>query len=132
MSSIFTKIINGEIPSIKIYEDDICIVIMDKFPSIDGQSLVIPKQEVEYIFDLPNEVYEHLFKITKKVAKASDEAFATLRTCVVIEGFEVPHAHIKIYPVTAGGKTFSEKLQTQTEKYNDTLEIEAEKIKACL
>jgi len=132
MSSIFTKIINGEIPSIKIYEDDICIVIMDKFPSIDGQSLVIPKQEVDYIFDLPNEVYEHLFKITKKVAKASDEAFATLRTCVVIEGFEVPHAHIKIYPVTAGGKTFSEKLQTQTEKYNDTLEIEAEKIKACL
>ena len=98
--TIFSKIIRREIPSQFVFEDDICVVIMDKFPSTKGQTLVIPKVAVDYIFDLDDATYQHIFKIAKQVAKASDEALKPTRTCLAVEGFEVPHVHIKIYPVT--------------------------------
>jgi len=99
MSTIFSKIIAREIPAQFVYEDDVCVVVMDRFPAVQGQTLVISKQEINYIFDLPEEIYTHLFAVAKRVAKASDEAFATLRTCLALEGFEVPHVHIKLYPM---------------------------------
>lgn len=98
--SIFSKIIRKEIPAVFVYEDETCVVIMDKFPSIEGQTLVIPKKEVDYAFDLDEETYSHIFKVAKMVAKAIDKALNPKRTCLVVEGFEVPHVHIKIYPVT--------------------------------
>jgi histidine triad (HIT) family protein len=97
--TIFQKIIKKEIPSVIVYEDDICIVIMDKFPSTEGQTLVIPKEAVDYVFDLNDETYNHILSVAKKVVKATDKALKPFRTCLVIEGFDVPHAHIKIYPV---------------------------------
>ena len=112
MSTIFTKIINREIAAQFVYEDELCVVVMDKFPVVKGQTLVISKAEVDYLFDLPEKTYEHLLKVAKKIAKASDKAFGAIRTCLLVEGFEVPHAHIKLYPKTeikgligeAGGK----------------------------
>jgi histidine triad (HIT) family protein len=104
MASIFTKIIQKEIPGHFMYEDELCIVILDKFPSVKGQSLVIPKEEVDYAFDLQDDLYLHLFKIAKKVAHASDKVFDAARTCLVVEGFDVPHVHIKIYPMPATEK----------------------------
>lgn len=100
MSTIFTKIINREIPGYFIYEDDICVSIMDAFPSIPGQSMVILKREVGYLFDTTDEEYSHLLSVARKVAKATDTALGTTRTCLVIEGFEVQHAHIKLFPFT--------------------------------
>lgn len=100
MTSIFTKIINREIPGHFIYEDDFCVAILDKFPAVKGQSLVIPKKEIDYAFDLDDDSYIHLFKIAKKIAQASDTALDAARTCLVVEGFDVPHVHIKIYPMT--------------------------------
>ncbi len=97
--SIFSKIIRREIPGIFVYEDDVCVVLMDKFPSVPGQTLVIPRQEIDYIFDLDDATYAHIFHIAKKIAKASDKALKPQRTCLAVEGFEVPHVHIKIYPV---------------------------------
>ncbi len=97
--TIFSKIIRREIPAHFVYEDDVCIAIMDKFPSVKGQTLVIPKKEVDYIFDLDDATYQHLFKITKQVSKAIDLTLKPTRTCLAVEGFEVPHVHIKIYPV---------------------------------
>jgi histidine triad (HIT) family protein len=97
--TIFSKIIRREIPAQFVFEDEICVVIMDKFPSVKGQTLVIPKKEVDYIFDLDDATYQHIFKIAKQVAKASDQALKPTRTCLAVEGFEVPHVHIKIYPV---------------------------------
>lgn len=97
--SIFSKIIRREIPAQFVYEDDICVVIMDKFPSVKGQTLVITKQEVDYLFDLDDTTYQHIFKIAKQIAKASDLALKPKRTCLAVEGFEVPHVHIKIYPI---------------------------------
>lgn len=99
MNSIFSKIIAREIPAQFVYEDDICVVIMDKFPNVKGQTLVIPKVEVDYVFDLDDEIYSHIFDVAKKIARAMDKALSPERTCLAIEGFEVPHVHIKIYPV---------------------------------
>lgn len=114
---IFCKIIRNEIPSIKIYEDDECLVILDIFPATRGQSLVISKEHISYIFDLDNSKYGHLFEISKRIGKAIDESLKTLRTCIVVEGFDVPHVHIKLYPsyekklLTHGNKVKTEELE---------------------
>lgn len=100
MDSIFTKIITREIPAEIIYEDEHTCVFPDKFPSIVGQLLVVSKRQTDYIFDLPTDEYEALMATTKKVAEALDTALQTVRTCVVIEGFEVPHVHVRLYPCT--------------------------------
>jgi len=97
--TIFSKIIDREIPGHFVYEDEVCVVIMDAFPSVPGQTLVIPRAPVDYLFDLPTETYQRLLAATKKIAKAMDLTFDTSRTCVVVEGFEVPHTHIKLYPL---------------------------------
>ncbi len=99
MVSIFTRIIKKEILGHFVYEDDVCVAIMDAFPCIPGQTLVIPKVEVDYIFKLNEQTYDHLWKIAKRIAMALDNTFDTERTCVVVEGFEVPHVHIKLYPM---------------------------------
>lgn len=101
MSTIFTQIIAGEIPCFKVYEDEVCIVIMDKYPAVVGQSMVILKREAPYIFDLADTEYHHLFTVAQKVAIASDKVFEVERSCLVVEGFEIPHVHVKIYPMPA-------------------------------
>lgn len=98
--SIFSKIIRREVPGVFVHEDDVCVVLMDKFPSVKGQTLVIPKKEVDYVFDLDDDTYTHIFNVAKSVARATDKALQPKRTCLVVEGFEVPHVHIKIYPVS--------------------------------
>jgi histidine triad (HIT) family protein len=97
--TIFERIILGDIPSVKVYEDDICVVIMDKFPIVTGQMLVIPRQPIDYAFNMDDATYSHILMVSKKMVHAIDKALTPLRTCLVIEGFEVPHAHIKLYPV---------------------------------
>lgn len=127
--SIFSKIIRREIPAHFVYEDDACVVILDKFPSIEGQTLVIPKEEVNYAFDLNEETYLHLFNVAKKIAKALDQVFNTERTCLVVEGFEVPHAHIKLYPMPKGNTKLSNALSAGTEENDEILATKAVLIK---
>ena len=111
--TIFEKIIDREIPSEIIYEDEKCIVIVDKFPTTKGQTLVISKNVEDNIFNLSEEIYNHLFKIARKIAIATQKSMNPNRVCIVVEGFEVPHAHIKLYPVyenvlkTSGGNEIS-------------------------
>jgi len=97
--TIFSKIIDREMPAHFVYEDDVCVVLMDAFPSVPGQTLVIPRTPVDYLFDLPEDTYQHILKVTKKIAKAMDLALTTSRTCIVVEGFQVPHIHIRLYPL---------------------------------
>lgn len=132
MSTIFTKIINREIPGQFVYEDDVCVVLMDKFPAVPGQTLVIPKQEVDYLFDLDDETYHHLFTVAKKVAKASDKAFNTTRTCIAVEGFEVPHVHIRVYPFVTKEKGLGATMTEVKEMSDADLAKNADKIKASL
>lgn len=126
--SIFTKIIKREIPAEIIYEDEHVLVIPDKFPSMDGQTLVITKRQAPYIFDLDETEYRALMDATKKIAKALDQAFETIRTCAVIEGFEVPHVHIRLYPCQTATLTLSPRREASDEE----LKTIAEKIRAAL
>lgn len=119
--SIFTKIIKGEMPAAKVYEDEAVMVIMDRFPSIKGQAVVFPKEQIDYIFDVPDALYTHLWLITKKIARAMDSALTPARVCVVVEGFDVPHVHIRVYPVALGEplgiKSGSEAPDVELEEY---------------
>jgi len=98
--TIFTKIINRELPGHIIYEDAYCVALLDIFPAVPGQTLVIPKTPEPYVFALDDDTYQHLFAVAKKVAVILDRVLQTERTCLVVEGFEVPHTHIKLYPMT--------------------------------
>lgn len=123
MTTIFSKIINREIPGFFVYEDEVCVVIMDKYPAVIGQSMVILRREAPYIFDITEEEYQHLFALAKRVAQASDQVFGIERSCLVVEGFEVPHVHIKIYPVpsttTNLGNVMCERVRAHDEDLAD-------------
>ena len=100
--SIFTRIIKRELPGEIVYEDEMVVGILNLFPNIEGEMMVIPKQQVAYFADLDDEIYSHLMSVVKRMAKVLDLTFNTLRTCVVIEGFDVPHVHARLYPVQTG------------------------------
>ena len=97
MSSIFTQIINGEIPCYKIYEDDKTFAFLDIHPETPGHTLVIPKLEVDKIYDLPDEDYDALMKTVKKISKHM-EAVLGSRTLWKVIGTDVPHAHVHLIP----------------------------------
>lgn len=99
MSSIFTKIVNGEIPSYKIAEDENYYAFLDIFPLAKGHTLVIPKKEVDYIFDLDDETYQGLQLFARKVALALKDAIPCKKVGVAVLGLEVPHAHIHLVPM---------------------------------
>ncbi|MFT5849460.1 MAG: histidine triad (HIT) family protein [Patiriisocius sp.] len=131
-ASIFTQIINREIPAHFLYEDEFCVAILDKFPAVKGQSLVIPKKDVDYAFDLDDDTYLHLFKTAKRIAKASDKALNAERTCLVVEGFDVPHVHIKIFPMQDTEKALGAIMPTGVEASDADLAIVATQIQAAL
>ncbi len=99
MSSIFTKIVNGEIPCHKIAEDDRFLAFLDVMPLVEGHTLVIPKQEVDYIFDLEPDLLADLMKFAQKIAPAIKKAIPCKRLGVTVIGLEVPHAHIHLVPM---------------------------------
>ena len=99
MSSIFSKIITGEIPSYKVAEDERFLAFLDIYPLAKGHLLVIPKKETDYIFDIESKEYMALWKFTQLVAKAMDKVFDCDRIGVVVIGLEVPHTHIHLVPL---------------------------------
>lgn len=103
MASIFTKIVRGDIPSYKVAENDDYYAFLDINPLAKGHTLVIPKQEVDYIFNLNPEVYAGLWAFAQKVAKAVDAAIPSKRVGVAVLGMEVPHAHIHLVPLESEG-----------------------------
>jgi len=99
--SVFTKIINGEIPSYKIAEDENYLAFLDVFPLKKGHTLVVPKKEVDYLFDLDSETYLGLMDFSKKIAIALKIAFPCNRIGMTVIGLEVPHAHIHLIPINS-------------------------------
>ena len=99
MATIFTKIVNREIPCHLIEEDDRFMAFLDVMPLVEGHVLVIPKQEVDYIFDLEPELLGDLMKFAKKVAPAIKKAIPCKRVGVAVIGLEVPHAHVHLVPM---------------------------------
>ena len=99
MASIFTKIVNGEIPCYKIAEDDNYLAFLDVNPNAKGHTLCIPKQEINKIFDMEEEHYLGLMKFSRKVAKAVEKSVECKRIGVAVVGLEVPHVHIHLIPL---------------------------------
>lgn len=99
MATIFTKIIKGEIPCYKVAETEEHIAFLDAGPIAEGHTLVVPKKEIDYFFDLPDELMQHTMSFSQTIAKAIDEALNPLRTGVIIQGLEVPHAHVHLIPL---------------------------------
>lgn len=97
--SIFTKIINGEIPCHKIYEDERTIAFLDIHPTQPGHTLVVPKTQIDHFDDLGDEDYMAVWRTVKKIAKAQDKVFGKARVGVKVMGFDVPHAHVHVLPM---------------------------------
>lgn len=120
MPSIFTKIINGNVPSYKIAEDDNCIAFLDVFPLKRGHVLVVPKKEVDYIFDLDSQTYNQLMAFSKTIAVALKKTISCKRVGLTVVGLEVPHAHIHLIPINSvNDMNFAnEKLQLTSEEFS--------------
>jgi histidine triad (HIT) family protein len=99
MSSIFTKIVNGEIPAYKIAEDENYLAFLDVNPNAKGHTLCIPKQEIDKIFDMDDELYLGLMKFSKKIAVALEKTVPCKRIGMAVVGLEVPHAHVHLIPL---------------------------------
>ncbi len=99
MSSIFTKIINREIPAYIVAEDDKHIAFLDIFPVAEGHVLVVPKKEVDKIFDMEEQDYLELMRFARKVAKAMEKVFDVNRIGMAVIGLEVPHVHVHLVPI---------------------------------
>ena len=99
MPSIFTKIVKGEIPSYKVYEDKNFLAFLDINPLKKGHTLVIPKKEVDYIFDIDSKEYQNLWNTAKKIALGMKKVIECNRISIVVMGLEVPHAHIHLIPL---------------------------------
>lgn len=114
--TIFEKIIDREIPANIIYEDDYCMCIVDQFPSHKGQLLVFSKEPIDKIYELPKEISLKMWEATQKVSIALQKTYPESRICTITEGFEVPHAHIKIYPVIEDNfVTFGDRKEIESE-----------------
>ncbi len=128
MASLFTKIINREIPGHIVAEDDNYIAFLDINPLVEGHCLVVPKQEIDYIFDMADEDLAGLHVFSKKVAKAIKKAIPCLRVGVAVIGLEVPHTHVHLVPLnTMDDINFS---RPKLNPSQDALAATCEKIKA--
>jgi histidine triad (HIT) family protein len=116
---IFCKIVNGKIPSFKVWEDKEHLAILDIFPNTKGMTLVLTKKHFDsYIFDMPEKAYSKLLLAAKKVGKLLDKKLKVQRTAVVAEGMGVNHIHIKLYPLHGLGKDFNQIINTDRRFFN--------------
>jgi len=124
MSSIFSKIVAGEIPCYKVAENEKFLAFLDINPLAEGHTLVIPKQEIDYIFDIPDAMLGEMMIFAKQVAKAIEKAVPCKRIGIAVIGLEVPHAHIHLIPINhVGDIDFSrKKLSFTTEEFTMTLQ----------
>lgn len=130
MASLFTRIVNGEIPAWKVAEDENYFAFLDIFPVAKGHTLVIPKKEVDYLFDLDDETYTGLQLFAKKVALGLQKAIPCKKVGVMVLGLEVPHAHIHLVPMQSEADllNFSKKLSFSKEEMAEITALIAQEI----
>ena len=129
MPSIFTRIINGEIPSYTIAEDAYSYAFLDINPNAIGHTLCVPKQEVDKLFDLEEKTYLHLMEFAKQIAGALEQAVPCNRVGMAVVGLEVPHAHVHLIPIN---EMHEISFQTKVKMKEDEMISLAEKIKSKL
>ncbi len=129
MSSIFTKIVNGEISCYKIAEDENFLAFLDVNPNAKGHTLCIPKQEIDKIFEIENDLYLGLMQFSKKIAVALEKTVLCKRIGMAVVGLEVPHAHVHLIPLNEMDEMrFQNKVSLTKQEFEDL----ANKIKANL
>lgn len=99
MATIFTKIIEGEIPGTFVWQDDLCVAFMSINPLRRGHTLVVPIEEIDHWIDCPDDLRNHLFGVSQTIARAQQEAFEPVRIGLMIAGLEVPHLHLHVVPI---------------------------------
>jgi len=120
LSSIFSKIVNGEIPCYKIDEDDKCLAFLDINPNSYGHTLCILKREEDYIFDLKDDEYVSLMNFSKKIAKAIKKSVNCKRVSMSVVGLEVPHVHVHLIPINKmGDLNFSNNLDLDKNSFEE-------------
>lgn len=131
MSTIFTKIINGEIPSFKVAENKSFYAFLDVSPLAEGHTLVVPKAEIDYVFDIPEDDYKEFFAFAKKIAISIQKNFPCKKVGIAVVGLEVPHAHIHLIPINeVNGIDFSRpKLKLTDERFKEIAKIISRDIK---
>lgn len=127
MATIFSKIVKGEIPCYKVAENDKFFAFLDINPLREGHTLVIPKQEIDYLFDIDDDNLAEMIKFSKKVAKAIEKVISCKRVGVVVLGLEVPHAHIHLIPINDEADVSFSKPRVKLS--NEEMEAIAEKIR---
>lgn len=125
MASIFSKIVNGEIPSYKVYEDENFFAFLDINPLALGHVLLVPKKEIDYIFDIDNDVLSLMLPVAKRISKAMEKAISCRRIGIAVIGLEVPHAHIHLIPLNnVDDINFSKpKLKVSDEELQEILDL---------
>lgn len=118
MASVFTKIINGEIPAYKVAETDKFLAFLDVNPNAKGHTLCIPKQEIDKIFDMEEDLYLELMKFSRKVAIALEKSIDCKRVGMAVVGLEVPHTHVHLIPLNNMDEMrFEKKVKIEAEEF---------------
>ena len=130
MPTIFTRIIDGQIPGTFIWKDDVCVVFMSINPMSFGHALVVPREEVDHWVDATPELADHLFAVTRIIGVAQRDAFACDRVGVIIAGYEVPHTHIHVIPTMNMSQLSFANAAASVDP--DALEDSAERIRVAL
>jgi diadenosine tetraphosphate (Ap4A) HIT family hydrolase len=130
MTTIFTRIIQGEIPGTFVYKDEACVAFMSINPMADGHVLVIPRDEVDHWVDLSPYIASHLFEVSHRISRALSVAFPCEKVGLIIAGYEVNHCHIHLIPTTNLGQLSFANAASSVER--STLEAHAEKITTAL
>ena len=103
MATIFTKIIDGQIPGQLLWKDEVCAVFLDIEPLTAGHALVVPLVEIDHWLDLPGEMLAHLMDVAARIGRAQEVVFSPARIGLIVQGFEVPHAHLHVFPADDAG-----------------------------
>jgi histidine triad (HIT) family protein len=130
MATLFTKIINGEIPGTFVHQDDKCVAFLDVAPMTEGHVMVVPREEISHWIDADADLLAHLTAVAKRIGEAQKRAFDCERIGLLIVGYEVPHLHIHVLPTTSMDDfDISDRAPMQTP---EQLEAPAEKIRQAL
>lgn len=130
MSSVFTKIINGDLPGRFVWADDVCVAFATIAPITTGHMLVVPRKQIEKFTDVPDEILARLAVVSKIIGRAQEAAFEAPRAAIMVAGFEVPHTHIHVLP--AWGEAALTFANANSRVPDETLDADTKKVRAAL